>query len=193
MSLFKTSSKYGLLLGFIALLCSAISMGIYLLTKDKIEAEIAQQQRQLLLEVIPQQYFDNDLMASCKSHENKQIDKICTAVKQEQITAYAIEATAPDGYAGKIRLLIGMTPTGEILGVRVLAHQETPGLGDKIETKISNWILSFNDKQINQDNLTDWAVKKDGGKFDQFAGATITPRAVVNQVKRSALVILAEQ
>ena len=83
-----------------------------------------------------------------------------------------------------------MTPQGEILGVRVLEHKETPGLGDKIETRISDWILSFTNQQITQDNLSEWAVKKDGGQFDQFAGATITPRAVVNQVKRSALAVL---
>ena len=92
--------------------------------------------------------------------------------------------------SGNIRLLFGMTVDGEILGVRVLQHKETPGLGDKIETRISNWILSFNNKKITPDNLQDWAVKKDGGKFDQFAGATITPRAIVNQVKRSALEVL---
>ena len=83
-----------------------------------------------------------------------------------------------------------MTPQGEILGVRVLEHKETPGLGDKIETRINDWILSFTNQKITQDNLSEWAVKKDGGKFDQFAGATITPRAVVNQVKRSALAVL---
>ncbi|EJS91340.1 electron transport complex protein RnfG, partial [Pasteurella multocida subsp. multocida str. Anand1_cattle] len=71
-------------------------------------------------------------------------------------------------------------------------HQETPGLGDKIETRISDWILSFSQQQLRSDNLADWAVKKDGGKFDQFAGATITPRAVVNQVKQSALSLLDE-
>ncbi len=107
-------------------------------------------------------------------------------------TAYAFETVAPDGYAGRIRLLVGITPTGTILGVRVLEHQETPGLGDKIETRISDWILSFSQQQLRSDNLADWAVKKDGGKFDQFAGATITPRAVVNQVKQSALSLLDE-
>ena len=79
------------------------------------------------------------------------------------------------------------------MGVRVIEHHETPGLGDKIELRISNWILSLSNQTITENNLMEWAVKKDGGKFDQFSGATITPRAVVNQVKRSALVMLANQ
>ena len=80
-----------------------------------------------------------------------------------------------------------------MLGVRVIEHHETPGLGDKIELRISNWILNFTHQSINEYNLNEWAVKKDGGKFDQFSGATITPRAVVNQTKRSALIMLNNQ
>lgn len=183
----KISAKYGAILALVALFCTAISAGIYLLTKDKIDAEIAKQQQILLLQVLPQSYFDNDVMANCEVPDSREIDKICTALLHGNVSAYVIEATAPDGYSGNIRLLLGVTVEGEILGVRVLQHSETPGLGDKIETRISDWILSFNHKKISLDNLDDWAVKKDGGKFDQFSGATITPRAVVNQVKRSAM------
>ncbi|WP_439239719.1 electron transport complex subunit RsxG [Lonepinella sp. BR2919] len=190
MNMGKIVSKYGLLLAFIALVCTAISGAMYLLTKDKINAVIVSQQRELLLQVIPQSYFDNDLMHNCVEPKTKQVDKICTALLKGKHSAYAIETIAPDGYSGNIRLLFGITPEGEILGVRVLEHHETPGLGDKIDTRISDWILSFSHKKISADNLNDWAVKKDGGKFDQFAGATLTPRAVVNQVKRSALEIL---
>ena len=175
MNIVKIASKYGLLLGFVAFVCTILSAGAYFLTKDKIAAEIAKQQQELLLQVISQ---------------HKEIDKICIGEKNGKTAVYALEATAPDGYSGNIRLLIGMTPQGEILGVRVLEHKETPGLGDKIETRISDWILSFTNQKITQDNLSEWTVKKDGGQFDQFAGATITPRAVVNQVKRSALAVL---
>ena len=87
---------------------------------------------------------------------------------------------------------MGLDPKGEVLGVRVIEHHETPGLGDKIERRISNWILGFTNQSINEHNLSEWAVK-DGGKFDQFSGATITPRAVVNQTKRSALIMLNNQ
>ncbi|AAU37525.1 MULTISPECIES: electron transport complex subunit RsxG [Basfia] len=186
----QTSVKYGAILGIVALICTIISTALYFLTKDKIEAEILKQQQELLAQVIPANYYDNDVTATCKTTESREIEKICTALLTGKVSAYAVEATAPDGYSGAIRLLMGITPEGEVLGVRVLAHKETPGLGDKIETRVSHWILSFNHQKISEDNLQDWAVKKDGGKFDQFAGATITPRAVVNQVKRSALAVL---
>ncbi|MCK9109290.1 electron transport complex subunit RsxG [Haemophilus influenzae] len=189
----KITSRYGILLGFVALLCTAISAGIFFLTKDKINAVIAAQQRELLLQVIPQDYFNNNLLESAVIPQDKNllgIQKIYFAKKDGNVSAYAYETTAPDGYSGDIRLLVGLDPKGEVLGVRVIEHHETPGLGDKIERRISNWILGFTNQQINEHNLSEWAVKKDGGKFDQFSGATITPRAVVNQTKRSALVML---
>ena len=81
---------------------------------------------------------------------------------------------------------MGIEPNGTVLGVRTLQHAETPGLGDKIETRISDWILSFAGKLFSLENESSWAVKKDGGQFDQFTGATITPRAVVNNVRENA-------
>ena len=192
----KITSRYGILLGFVALLCTAISAGIFFLTKDKIDAVMAAQQRELLLQVIPQDYFNNNLLESAVIPQDKNllgIQKIYFAKKDGNISAYAYETTAPDGYSGDIRLLVGLDPKGEILGVRVIEHHETPGLGDKIELRISNWILNFTHQLINEHNLNEWAVKKDGGKFDQFSGATITPRAVVNQTKRSALIMLNNQ
>lgn len=189
----KISVKYGIMLGFVALLCASVSAGVYFLTKNKIDAEIAKQQQALLTQVIPDDYYDNAVTENCDISDSREINKICTALSGDKVKAYAVEATAPDGYSGKIRLLVGMTPEGEILGVRVLEHNETPGLGDKIETRISDWILNFNGKKIDTQNLQDWAVKKDGGKFDQFTGATITPRAVINQVKRTALEVLSLQ
>ena len=192
----KITSRYGILLGFVALLCTAISAGIFFLTKDKIDAVMAAQQRELLLQVIPQDYFNNNLLESAVIPQDKNlvgIQKIYFAKKDGNVSAYAYETTAPDGYSGDIRLLVGLDPKGEILGVRVIEHHETPGLGDKIELRISNWILNFTHQSINEHNLNEWAVKKDGGKFDQFSGATITPRAVVNQTKRSSLIMLNNQ
>ena len=192
----KITSRYGILLGFVALLCTAISAGIFFLTKDKIDAVMAAQQRELLLEVIPQDYFNNNLLESAVIPQDKNLEgiqKIYFAKKDGNVSAYAYETTAPDGYSGDIRLLVGLDPKGEVLGVRVIEHHETPGLGDKIELRISNWILNFTHQSINEHNLNEWAVKKDGGKFDQFSGATITPRAVVNQTKRSALIMLNNQ
>lgn len=185
----KITFKYALLLGVIALCCTALSTGVYLLTKDRIDAVTQAQQRQLLQEVVPNDYFDNDLLATCKRlnlPEHPQLNQIYVAKKAGKTTAYAIQSTAPDGYSGNIVLLMGIEPNGTVLGVRTLQHHETPGLGDKIETRISDWILTFNGKQFNLDNEPQWNVKKDGGQFDQFTGATITPRAVVNNVRQSA-------
>jgi len=92
---------------------------------------------------------------------------------------------APDGYSGNISLIVGVNADASVAGVRLLAHQETPGLGDKIDLKKSPWILSFNGKQFTGAIDSEWAVKKDGGQFDQFTGATITPRAVVSAVGRA--------
>ncbi len=107
--------------------------------------------------------------------------------KDEQPVAAIIEATAPDGYSGAIQLLVGADFNGTVLGVRVTEHHETPGLGDKIERRISDWITHFSGKKIDGATDSHFAVKKDGGDFDQFTGATITPRAVVNAVKRTGL------
>ena len=194
----KTSvitTRYALILGIIALLCTAVSTGVYLLTKSRIDAVTAEQQRQLLLEIVPQAHFDNDLLASCKVvkiPEAPFLNKIYIAKKGSDLTAYAIQATAPDGYSGNIVLLMGIQPDGTVLGVRTLAHKETPGLGDKIETRISDWIYSFTNRKFSLENEDEWRVKKDGGQFDQFTGATITPRAVVNNVRQSAKWVLTE-
>ena len=99
--------------------------------------------------------------------------------------AAIVPAVAPDGYSGDIKMIIGINANGSIAGVRVLSHNETPGLGDKVDLKKSDWVLSFNQKSLNNPTTEAWAVKKDGGEFDSFTGATITPRAVVNQVKRA--------
>lgn len=109
------------------------------------------------------------------------------ARQDDRPVAAILEATAPDGYSGAIQLLVGVDFNGTVLGTRVTEHHETPGLGDKIELRLSDWITHFSGKTISAENDLHWAVKKDGGDFDQFTGATITPRAVVNAVKRAGL------
>lgn len=191
----KITLKYALLLGVIALVCTAVSTGVYWLTKARIDAETMAQQRALLLEVVPQSHFDNDLLATCKRVNLPNapfLNRIYIAKQAEKTTAYAIQSTAPDGYSGDIVLLSGIQPDGTVLGVRTLQHKETPGLGDKIETRISDWILSFTNRQFSLENEVQWAVKKDGGQFDQFTGATITPRAVVNNIHATAKWVITE-
>jgi electron transport complex protein RnfG len=106
------------------------------------------------------------------------------AYKDNQPVAIAIEAIAPNGYNGAIKLIIGVDNTGQVLGVRTLSHQETPGLGDKIDLRKSDWVTRFNGQRYIA-NSSDWKVKKDGGQFDQFTGATITPRAYVKAINNA--------
>lgn len=99
--------------------------------------------------------------------------------------AAVIRTATNSGYNGSITLLIAISFQGAIQGVRVITHKETPGLGDKIESERSDWILSFNDRSLNNTSTAEWKVKKDGGHFDQFTGATITPRAIVAEVHKT--------
>jgi len=107
------------------------------------------------------------------------------AIKDGRPSAVILQAIAPDGYSGAIHLLVGIHADGRVAGVRVIGHRETPGLGDKIELAKSPWIRSFDGKSLTNPAADGWAVKKDRGEFDQFAGATITPRAVVGAVHRA--------
>lgn len=185
----KITLRYALILGAVALACTLISTLIFSLTKGRIEQVTAEQQRILFREILPQELFDNDPTTTCKRvalSENPQINQIYFAQKAGKTTAYIVQSTARDGYSGNIVLLMAIEPNGNVLGVRTLEHKETPGLGDKIETRVSDWIKAFTNRLFSLENEREWAVKKDGGSFDQFTGATITPRAVVNNVRQSA-------
>ena len=99
--------------------------------------------------------------------------------------AAVMSVVAPDGYGGPIRLLVAVEFDGTVAGVRVVSHAETPGLGDDIEARRSDWIRSFEGRRLGDPPQEQWTVRRDGGQFDQFTGATITPRAVVNAVARA--------
>ena len=109
------------------------------------------------------------------------------ARKNDLPVAIIINAIAPDGYSGKIHLLIGIYYDGSIAGVRVVKHAETPGLGDAIEVRKSDWILNFDQRSLENPSITEWKVKRDGGYFDQMTGATITPRSIVKAVKNTLI------
>jgi electron transport complex protein RnfG len=98
-----------------------------------------------------------------------------------------METTAPNGYNGAIDLVVAIDTQNMVLGARVVEHKETPGLGDKVDLRISDWILGFTNIIFEEQRQDRWQVKKDGGQFDQFTGATITPRAVVNAIKNAAI------
>lgn len=184
-----TIRKQSLVLTFFAALATGVTASVYYLTKSHIDAQHDQQQKQLLGQVLPNDLYDNDLLKECYIVTDKfnKAQHVYVARKQGDITAVAIESTAPDGYSGAIHLIVGANLKGHIYGVRVVSHAETVGLGDKIDIRVSDWITHFSGQTVTDENDTHWAVKKDGGQFDQFTGATITPRAVVNAVKHTAL------
>lgn len=184
-------TKCSTILGLAALLSTSLVTVVHELTKDT----IAEQQKQHLLhvlnQVIPKQLHDNLLYENCTLVTNKNLGTsepmpVYIATQKGKPTAMAIEAIAPNGYNGAIKILVGIDMNNAVLGVRVLTHRETPGLGDKIDLTVSNWLHSFSGITIDTEDDPRWAVQKDGGQFDQFTGATITPRAVVTAVKKAA-------
>lgn len=174
-----------LLVGSFALLASTV-LGIGdRLTRADITQRRAEDLQSSLAQVVPTTLHDNDLLneSVVVQDENGEAVRVYRALRQNQTTAVAFEVSGP-GYGGStIVLVMGVDPAGNILGVRVIKHAETPGLGDKLELAKSDWILSFNGRSLSNPAPQGWAVKKDGGVFDQFTGATITPRSVVGSVK----------
>ena len=187
----STMRKHGVTLAFFAAGSTGLTAAINQLTKHTIDDQAKKQQVALFQQVIPEGSYNNALLESCYLVEapelGKGIHKVYIARKDGTSVAAVLEATAPDGYSGAIQLLVGADFTGTVLGTRVTEHHETPGLGDKIERRLSDWITFFSGKKISGAQDPQWAVKKDGGQFDQFTGATITPRAVVNAVKRAGI------
>ena len=105
----------------------------------------------------------------------------------EEPVAALFVVSARDGYAGPIRLLIGITMDGTIMGVRVLEHKETPGLGDRIETTKSDWVLQFDGHSLRDPKAPGWAIRGDRGQFDQLTGASVTPRSVIKAIKQTLI------
>lgn len=153
-------------------------------TKETIAENQREQEARALYEIVPNQTIDNDLLDHAISITAPTLGypegSAYQAIKDGKVTTVILPVIAADGYSGDIHLIVGVNADSSVAGVRVLAHKETPGLGDKIDLKKSDWILNFNGKSMDAANDPRWAVKKDGGEFDQFTGATITPRAVVN-------------
>ncbi|MEP0356574.1 electron transport complex subunit RsxG [Paraglaciecola sp.] len=200
----NSMGKNGIILALFALLTTALISITYFGTVEQIAAQKQKKLLATLNAVIDRDSYDNQIQFDCVIVSSAPLlgDKlpkhIYRATLEGEPTAVAIETTAPDGYSGKIELLVGIkaaTVAGEamVTGVRVIKHKETPGLGDKIDLRINDWVLSFNEKVFSDELSSNWDVKKDGGQFDQFTGATISPRAVVNAVKKSVEYYLANQ
>lgn len=190
---FIAMRKAGLSLAFFALISVVLVAVTNNLTKDKIIENQAMMLLQALNEVIPAERYDNNLVKSKiilppeKTGFAADTPVFLATLKGKPTTAI-FEVTTFKGYSGAITILIGINADDhKVSGVRIVEHKETPGLGDKMETRKSDWVLAFNGKSLSNTDLHDWKVKKDGGKFDQFTGATITPRAIVNAVKSTLI------
>jgi electron transport complex protein RnfG len=165
------------------------------LTYETTKEQIAQAEREALLQklhtVIKPAEHDNDIFSDYITISDpdllgpSQEVNVFRARMNGKPVAVLITPTAPDGYGGEIKLLVGIRYNGEIAGVRVLSHKETPGLGDAIEERRSPWIHQFDGSSLQDPDVDGWKVSRDGGQFDQLTGATISSRAVVKAVRKT--------
>lgn len=178
-------------LATVAIIGTALLAGVHELTAER----IAEQERRMVLRQLAQlvdpERYDNPLQEDRISIQDEsffprgQSVTVYRARLDGEPTALIMKLAAVNGYNGMIHLLVGINADGSLSGVRVASHKETPGLGDAIEIEKSDWVLGFNDRSLHNPSLPGWAVKRDGGQFDQFTGATVTPRAVVEAVRKA--------
>ena len=177
---------------------SVAGVALVAVTHQVMDGRIAENERlamQCKIEsIIPSGQFDNDpledlIQVSARPLLGAESTRVYRVRKGDEPVAVILDPVVPDGYAGPIKLLVSVLRDGTVGGVRVLLHHETPGLGDKIEERKSDWVLGFDGKSLSDPTIEGWAVKRDGGEFDQFTGATITPRAIVNAVKNTLIYV----
>ncbi len=173
-------------------LYSIVGTGLVAYTSDATADKIKANEKGVLVksigEVLPQDKYDNDITTDKVTITDSKLGTpspvtVYRARKGETPVAAVLATESTEGFGGAIKLLIGIYQDGTLAGVRVISHAETPGLGDKIEAGKTDWILGFSGKSLNDPTPEKWGVKKDGGAFDQFSGATITPRAVVKSIR----------
>jgi len=172
---------------------TSLSIGwTYLRTEAQIEQEVRRAEARQLLEIFPAETHDNDIVDDTFSVA---ADTPLLGIREaregyrvrrgKDVIGVILPVTARDGYSGDIRALVGIRNDGTVAGVRVVAHRETPGLGDKVDRRKSQWILGFENRSLNDPPPPAWAVKKECGVLDQFTGATVTPRAVIRAPRRA--------
>jgi electron transport complex protein RnfG len=187
----KASLITALNLLFFALIGTALLALTYDLTREPIVRSEENEKLKLITQIAPASTYDNNIMqdtVQLAADELLGTDDTTVAYLgrlKGQPAIAVLQAIAPDGYGGQIHLVIAIHRDGRIAGVRVVSDKETPGLGDYIEIAKSKWITGFNGASLESHRDDDWQVKKDGGRFDYMAGATITPRAVVKAVHKA--------
>ena len=192
-------AKSGVTLAAIAAICATLVATTYRLTVDRIAAnELAYLERSLL-PALGDVQFDGSITAAKlvleAPHELPGDDAaiIYRAFSAGAPAAALFAVTAPGGYAGPIRVLLGIDVTGNVTGVRILEHRETPGLGDGIEPARSDWVYQFDGRSLTDPTVENWELRVDGGEFDQLTGASVTPRAVVKAIRETLLYFDAHQ
>jgi electron transport complex protein RnfG len=178
------------LLGMFAVVGTTLVSFTYENTRERILDNERKALLKNLHQIIPANHIDNDIVndtirVSSPGLLGAEQTMVYRGRKLNQPVAAVFSIVAPEGYSGSISLLVAVKTDATLGGVRIISHRETPGLGDKIEARKSDWILGFQGKSLNNPDKSNWKVKRDGGEFDQFTGATITPRAIVEAVKRT--------
>ncbi len=191
------SNQQILLSGLFLCLFAVVGTSFVAVTEYNTRQAIAENERRVLLRnlhaLLPAEKLDNDIVSDTRlimaSPLLGTVDKspVYRARLRGEPVAVVFNSIAPNGYSGKIHLLVGVYFDGRVAGVRAIKHAETPGLGDAIEVQKSPWVLDFDGKSLDNPVCARWSVERDGGNFDQFTGATITPRAVVQAVKKTLL------
>ena len=175
-----------LTLGLIGMVAATLLSGVNLATRDRIASEQQRQALATLNQLVPESEYDNALVEDRFSAWISGLSTPSTIYRARidgEPVALLADVTTPDGYSGDIRLLVGLRPGGDIIGVRVLEHRETPGLGDQIDLKRSNWIRQFAGKSLGNPPAQAWAASRRGGDFDTLSSATITSSAVIEAVQ----------
>ncbi len=189
----ESITRNSILLGFFAALTTAIVAGTFLSTKDSIAENIRKAQEKALLELVPKDRHNNSMLDHTLIVDNDKLlglresKQLFIAKQDNNIVAAIIPVTARDGYTGDINMIVGINSDGTVAGVRILEHRETPGLGDAVDKRKSDWVDGFIGKSLTNPSQDKWKVKKDKGEFDQFTGATITPRAVTKAIKQALI------
>lgn len=192
------SASAGILTAF-AVVGTALLAATYVVTRPIIAETEKQAKLALIGQILPATLYDNNLLKSAAllppagELGSSEPTPVYRAVKEGKPSAAVLEVIAPDGYSGKIRMIVAIRADGEVSGVRVVTHKETPGLGDYIEIAKNSWIRIFEGKSLSKFTDQEWKVKKDGGRFEHMAGATVTPRTVVKAVHKSLKYFAANQ
>ena len=195
-SVLRISVRTAAIMLAFTLVFTALMAGTYQATAPLVAASALAEKLRLIGEVLPTSLYDNDLLADAITLPPQQAlgldegTRLWRARKSGAPVALVLEAAAPDGYSGRISLILAVDADGRLLALRVTAHKETPGLGDYIDPKKDRnkarpWITQFSNLGFDSVSRDKWRVKKDGGRFDQMSGATISARAVTNASGRA--------